>query len=177
LHRSGKQGLGSATIAAMRFALEEAYDIVTTMDADWSHDPIHLPQLLAAAQSADVVIGSRYCPGGAIDGWPMHRRIMSRVMNRLSRALLRLPARDTSGAYRVYRVDGLRKIDLASIRSAGYGYLEEILWHLRRSGATFAEVPITFRERRSGQSKINAREALGKLGTLLRLATTRSRSG
>jgi dolichol-phosphate mannosyltransferase len=174
LHRTGKQGLGSATIAAMRYALEKSYDLVITMDADWSHDPVHLPQLADAARTVDVAIGSRYCPGGAIDGWPIHRRVLSRVMNRLSRALLRLPARDTSGAFRAYRVDALRKIDLANIRSAGYGYLEEILWHLRRAGATFAEVPITFHQRKSGRSKINAREALGKLGTLLRLATSRS---
>jgi dolichol-phosphate mannosyltransferase len=173
LHRPGKQGLGSATNAAMRFALEKAYDVFISMDADWSHDPAHLPQLVNATQSADVAIGSRYCPGGAIEGWPIHRRVLSRLMNRLSRAMLRLPPRDTSGAFRAYQTGALRKIDLARVRSAGYGYLEEILWHLHRAGASFAEVPITFHERKAGRSKINAAEAVGKLGTLIRLIATK----
>ncbi|HVT29325.1 MAG TPA: polyprenol monophosphomannose synthase [Lacipirellulaceae bacterium] len=174
LHRAGKQGLGSATLAAMRLALDESYDAVVTMDADWSHDPAHLPELVHGLQCADVAIGSRYCAGGAIDGWPLHRRVLSRWVNTLTRLLLRLPIRDTSGAFRAYRSAALRKLDLAQIRSAGYAYLEEILWRLHRAGASFVEVPITFHQRRAGKSKINSWEAIGKAKTLLRIACSRT---
>lgn len=170
LHRSGKLGLGSATISGFRQALEESYDVVATMDADWSHDPQYLPELVAATAHADVAIGSRYVAGGAIEGWPAHRRIMSRVVNRLSRVMLRLPIQDTSGAFRAYRVAKLRTVDLNRVRASGYSYLEEILWLLAQQNATFAEVPITFRERRAGHSKINLQEAAGKIGTLVRLS-------
>jgi dolichol-phosphate mannosyltransferase len=172
-HRSGKQGLGSATLTALKFALDESYDIVVTMDADWSHDPRSLPELVRAIDDADVSVGSRYCPSGAIEGWPIPRRVLSRGMNRLTRFILRLPVRDTSGAFRAYRVAALRKIDLAMIRSTGYAYLEEILWVLHRAGSRMVEVPITFRERRAGQSKITMKEAVGKLRTLTRLALSR----
>ncbi|MCC7084487.1 MAG: polyprenol monophosphomannose synthase [Pirellulales bacterium] len=172
LHRPGKQGLGSATIAGMRWALDKAYGVVVTMDADWSHDPRHLPELVHAVEAADVAIGSRYCDGGQIDGWPLHRRVMSRTINCLSRLLLRLPVGDTSGAFRAYRVAALQIIELSNVQAAGYSYLEEILWHLHRSGATFHEVPITFRERRAGKSKVNLHEAVAKISTLIRLAKT-----
>jgi dolichol-phosphate mannosyltransferase len=135
-----------------------------------------LPELVAAVSLADVAIGSRYCAGGAIEGWPAHRRAVSRAMNGLTRTFLRLPARDASGAFRAYRVAKLREIDLNQIRAVGYAYLEEMLWLLDRVGARFAEVPITFRERRAGKSKVNLREAAGKIGTLLRLAVRRGRS-
>jgi dolichol-phosphate mannosyltransferase len=169
LHRPGKQGLGTATLAGMRHAIEGDYEVIATMDADWSHDPAHLPELVAALVHADVAIGSRYVPGGAIEGWPWHRRVMSRWINRLSCRMLSLPIHDTSGAFRAYRVSVLRTIDLDGVRSTGYAYLEEILWHLAEADATFAEVPITFRQRRAGRSKISVREAFDKLATLLRL--------
>jgi dolichol-phosphate mannosyltransferase len=169
VHRPGKLGLGSATLEAARIAIDEGYDVFITLDADWSHDPKHLPQLLCAVQQADVAIGSRYVAGGAIEDWPWHRRVMSRSMNRVSRTLLGLPVHDSSGAFRAYRVAKLRELDFADIQSAGYAYLEEILWRLDRIGATFAEVPITFQQRRAGRSKISAREASSKLLMLLRI--------
>jgi dolichol-phosphate mannosyltransferase len=170
LHRPSKQGLGSASLAALRYAIDQGYEFVVTMDADWSHDPRHLPELLRALEHADAAIGSRYCAGGAIEGWPWRRRLLSRALNKLSGALLRVPVRDTSGAFRAYRVANLREVDPQRIHAAGYDYLEEILWRLHRAGATFAEVPITFHQRRAGQSKINFREAASKMRTLLRLA-------
>jgi len=173
LHRPGKLGLGSATLDAIRFTLDEQYDVLVTMDADWSHDPQYLTALVAATESADVALGSRYCERGAIEGWPVARRIVSRGMNWLSRLTLRLPVRDSSGAFRAYRLAALKKIDLERIRSTGYSYLEEILWHLNRSGAELVEVPITFRERRAGRSKVSAREAVDKISTLLRLCIFR----
>jgi len=175
IHRPGKQGLGSATLSAMRFALDGPFDVLVTMDADWSHDPQYLPALVNATADADVALGSRYCGGGKIDGWPLHRRVLSRSANALTRILLRLPIHDASGAFRAYRVAILKRIDLERIRSTGYSYLEEILWHLHQAGAKFSEVPITFHERRAGKSKISAREAVGKLRTIFRLALFKSR--
>jgi dolichol-phosphate mannosyltransferase len=172
LHRAGKLGLGSATLEGMRWAIANGYSLYMTLDADWSHDPLHLPALVEAARTVDVAIGSRYCYGGDIKGWPLGRRLMSRTINALTRALLRLPVNDASGAFRAYRVAKLRQLDLSKVTAPGYAYLEEILWHLHRGGASFAEVPITFRERRAGKSKINAGEATAKVRTLLRLART-----
>ena len=134
LHRPAKQGLGSATLLAARYAIENDYEVFITLDADWSHDPSYLPDLAGATKKADVAIGSRYCAGGAIEGWPWHRRVLSRWVNGLSRLLLRLPVRDTSGAFRAYRVAKLREIPIDDIQSSGYSYLEEILWHLHRVG-------------------------------------------
>jgi dolichol-phosphate mannosyltransferase len=173
LPRPSKQGLGSATIAAMQWAIDHSYDVIATMDADWSHDPRHLPELIDATSSSDVAIGSRYCRGGAIEGWPLSRRVMSRVMNGLSRVVLRFPINDASGAFRAYRVAVLRELDVSRIKAAGYSYLEEIVWLLLRGGATFAEVAITFHQRRAGVSKINLHEAFDKVTTLARLAIRR----
>jgi dolichol-phosphate mannosyltransferase len=170
IHRSGKLGLGTATLAAVRYAIEHDYDVFITLDADWSHDPAHLTQLVAALDKADVAIGSRYCSGGGIEGWPVHRRLMSRCVNGLTRLLLQIPVRDASGAFRAYRVEKLREVLLEDIRATGYAYLEELLWHLHRVGAVFVEVPITFHERRAGQSKVSLGEVGGKLGTLIRLS-------
>jgi dolichol-phosphate mannosyltransferase len=116
-----------------------------------------------------VVIGSRYCAHGGSDGWPWHRRALSGAVNAVSRRTLRLPVRDASGAFRAYRVAKLKEIDLDQTQAHGYAFLEELLWHLQRAGATFAEVPITFRRRRAGQSKMNLREAAGKIVTIGRL--------
>jgi dolichol-phosphate mannosyltransferase len=157
----------------MRWALDHSYDVIVTMDADWSHDPRHLPELVDATRSVDVAIGSRYCPGGAIDGWPLPRRVMSRIMNGLSRAVLRLPIGDSSGAFRAYRIAALRTIDVSRIQAVGYSYLEETIWLLHRAGATMAEVPITFHQRRAGASKISLHEAFSKVATLVSLARRR----
>lgn len=173
-HRPGKLGLGSATLEAVRYALAHEYDLFVTLDADGSHDPSHLPGLIAATERADVAIGSRYCAGGATEGWPFYRRVLSRALNGLSRAALRLPVCDSSGSYRAYRISKLREVQLEEIEADGYAYLEEILWHLQRAGASFVEVPITFRQRRGGRSKMSLREALGKLTTLVRLVPKRS---
>jgi dolichol-phosphate mannosyltransferase len=173
LHRPGKMGLGSATLEAARTAIDGDYDVFITLDADWSHDPKQLPELLGRTERVDVAIGSRYVDGGTIEGWPLPRRLMSRSLNRLSQAVLRLPVLDTSGAFRAYRVSKLRQVDLDKIAASGFAYLEEILWHLNRAGASFCEVPITFQQRRAGKSKINMREATAKIGTLLRLGASR----
>jgi dolichol-phosphate mannosyltransferase len=173
LHRPGKMGLGSATLEAAQIAIDEGYDVFITLDADWSHDPRHLPELLRATAQVDLAIGSRYVDGGTIEGWPRPRRLVSRGLNRLSRVLLKLPVLDTSGAYRAYRVSKLREIDLNRISATGYAYLEEILWRLDLANASFREVPINFHQRRAGKSKVNIREAAAKVVTLLRLGARR----
>ena len=169
LHRAGKLGLGTATFAAMRRAIDGGYDVVCTLDADWSHPPDRLPDLVALVEHADVAIGSRYVAGGRIEGWPLRRRVASKVVNLAARGLLRLGVRDASGAFRAYRVEKLRELDLSAMRGTGYAYLEEVLWRLKRRGATFAEAPITFTERRAGVSKINGAEARAAAALLLRL--------
>jgi dolichol-phosphate mannosyltransferase len=173
IHRAGKLGLGTAMVAAARFAIDRGYEIFVTLDADWSHDPRHLTELVAALAKADVAIGSRYCPGGKIDGWPVSRRIVSKGVNFLTHLLLRLPARDASGNFRAYRIAKLQEVPLDEVRATGYAFPEELLWNLRRIGATFAEVPITFRDRRAGASKVSFREAWGKLAMIQRLALRR----
>lgn len=173
IHRAGKLGLGSATWAAMHEAIRRGEDLLITLDADWSHPPEALPRLVSAAADADVVIGSRYCPGGAVEGWPPSRRAVSAVMNFATRAALGIPVRDASTAYRLYRVDQLRQLDFAELTATGYAYLEEILWQLHRRGARFAEIPITFANRRAGASKVHFGEAWGKAAVLARLARQR----
>ena len=171
--RAGKLGLGSALAAALQFGVENGYASVITLDADWSHSPESLPALVTAAESADVVIGSRYCPGGGIVGWPWRRKALSWLMNFMTRTLIGLPLRDCSNNFRLYQTDYLRQLDGKKLHSVGYAYLEEILWHLQRLGAKFTEVPIVFTERRAGKSKINFGEMIGAASTLLRLAVKR----
>jgi len=178
LHRQGKLGLGTATLAAMRYSIEHGYRYMLNMDADFSHHPRYLPELVAGMEPAqraakDVMIGSRYVPGGGVEGWPLHRRLMSRGVNLYARCLLGLRPKDCSGALRCYRVETLLKLDLDAIRSRGYSFQEEILWHLRRVGARMGEVPIVFADRLRGVSKINSAEALGALWIILTLGLRR----
>jgi len=173
MHRAGKLGLGSATVAGMKYALDNGYDYVLTMDADFSHPPINTSDLLHGVSReedpVDVMIGSRYVKHGAVEGWPLTRRLMSRAVNLYARVLLGLKTRDCSGAFRCYNAAALRKIDYQNLQSKGYSYLEEILWLLKRSGASFGESPITFTDRVYGQTKINSREAIAAIAIIFRL--------
>ncbi|HEV8066596.1 MAG TPA: polyprenol monophosphomannose synthase [Planctomycetaceae bacterium] len=169
LHRAGKLGLGSAILAGMRRAIADGYDFVINMDADFSHDPRHLPALVACMERADVAIGSRYVPGGGIEGWGPLRHFMSRGINWYARLLLGLSTRDNSGAYRCYRCSKLAQINLDRVRARGYAFQEEILFHCRRAGCQFEETPIVFHDRRYGTSKINWRESAAALWIILRL--------
>ena len=176
LHRAGKLGLGSALAAAMQRAIEGQYRLLVTLDADWSHPPSCLPQLVAAAENAEVVLGSRYCPGGRVEGWPWLRRVASRANNWLAHHLAGIPVSDSSGNLRAYDVRLLSQLDWSQLQMAGYSFLEEILWQLQRLNARFAETPIVFTNRRAGKSKVSAGEVFGKLGTLGRLAWRRLRA-
>lgn len=174
LHRAGKLGLGTAILAGLKYAVEHGYDYVINMDADFSHPPENLPDLVAAmsrpgAQPVDVTIGSRYIPGGAITGWPWKRHFMSQGINLYTRWLLRLRPRDSSGGYRCYRVSKLAELDFSSIRSHGYSFQQEVLWRLTRRGARVEETPIVFVDRTRGTSKINWKVAASALGIIARL--------
>lgn len=176
IHREGKLGLGTATIAAMQYAIAEEYTWMVNMDADFSHHPRYLPDLIAATQAdpqPGCVIGSRYVEGGGVEGWPLRRRLMSRAVNLYARTLLGLTPRDCSGAFRAYRVDRLREIPFDRIISRGYSFQEEILWWLKRAGCRFVEVPITFADRQRGQSKIDSAEAVAALKILAQLGLRR----
>lgn len=169
LHRPGKLGLGTAILAAMRYAMDHDYDLLVNMDADFSHHPRYLPALLAGMKHNDVMIGSRYVPGGGAVNWPLSRRLMSRGVNTYVRLFLRIPAHDTSGAYRCYRVSKLRETDLENLLSRGYSFQQEILYRCRKARSRMGETPILFENRRAGASKVNPREAARSIAVLLRL--------
>ncbi|MEX0714613.1 MAG: polyprenol monophosphomannose synthase [Pirellulales bacterium] len=174
LHRAGKLGLGSAIVAAMRYAIEHGYRYVLNLDADFSHHPRYLPELIAGMEppggpAVDVMIGSRYVAGGGVEGWPLKRYLMSRAVNFYARSLLGLRAKDCSGGYRCYRTSRLAQVDFGSLLSHGYSFQEEILWHLKRLGARIGETPIVFVDRVKGHSKINSGEAWGALWVILAL--------
>ena len=169
LHRAGKLGLGTATVAAMRYAMGQGYDYLVNLDADFSHHPRYLPALGAGMDRHDVMIGSRYVKGGGTENWPFLRRLLSKCVNSLARLLMRIPARDTSGAFRCYRVSKLRQVALDKIVSRGYSFQEEVLYRCRKAGCRLGETPIIFADRRAGTSKVNAREAVRSMGILLYL--------
>lgn len=171
IRRKGKLGLGTAVITSMKYAIEGNYDYMVNMDADFSHPPRYLPDLLAGMEKdggTDIMVASRYVSGGAIEGWPLIRRVMSKAVNTYARWMLWLPPKDCSGSFRCYRVSTLRKIDFDQVRSRGYSFFEEILWHLRRTGARFRETPFTFVDRERGESKIDTKEAIS---AILRIST------
>ena len=155
LHRAGKDGLGAAYIAGFRWALGQGYDAMVEMDADGSHQPEQLPDLLAALASADLVIGSRYVPGGKVMNWPRSREILSRAANTYARLMLGIQLRDATAGYRAYRDTTLRQIALDEVESQGYCFQVDLALRALRAGLTVVEVPITFVERVRGASKMS----------------------
>ena len=155
LHRSGKRGLGLSYIDGMYVALRTDATHILQMDADLSHNPADIPRLLLAAERADFVIGSRYVPGGRIENWPVHRRMLSAFANRYIRAITRMTIRDCTSGFRCWRREALERLPLASIRSDGYAFIVELSWEASLAGFSCAEVPITFVERRKGASKLS----------------------
>lgn len=155
LHRGRKGGLGSAYRAGLGLGLEEGYEILVEMDADLSHDPRVLPELLAGARHNDLVIGSRYVPGGGVENWPLHRRVLSAGGNHYVRLLTGIPVRDATSGFRAYRAEVLEAIDVRGLRSDGYSFQLETALQAWLAGFRIAEVPITFVERVAGASKIS----------------------
>ncbi|MGI8946403.1 MAG: polyprenol monophosphomannose synthase [Ornithinimicrobium sp.] len=163
LHRSGKHGLGRAYLAGFAWARAQGYDTVVQMDADGSHQPVELPSLLRAARDADVVIGSRWVPGGSVRNWPWHRRALSVGGNLYTRLLLGIPVRDSTAGFRVYRMTALAVMGLEDVASQGYCFQVDLTLRAIDSGLCVTEVPIEFVEREVGASKMGGdivREAL-----------------
>jgi dolichol-phosphate mannosyltransferase len=158
LRRPGKDGLGSAYRAGFARGLERGFEVMVEIDADGSHDPASLPSLLQAVEDgADLAIGSRYVPGGAIPDWPRSRRFISVAGNRYAAALLRLPVRDATAGFRAYRASMLAQLDLGHMRADGYGFQVEMAYRVLRRGGRIVEVPITFTDRVEGDSKMSWR--------------------
>jgi dolichol-phosphate mannosyltransferase len=158
LRRPGKLGLGTAYLAGFSYGLEHDYDQVFTMDADFSHHPRYLSEMLASMKDHDVVIGSRYVPGGGIENWPIHRRLLSAFANFYASRLLGLTVRDCTSGFRCYSAEVLSTVEPFEIRSSGYSFLEEMACRVSRCGFQIGEVPIIFENRRAGSSKIDSSE-------------------
>jgi dolichol-phosphate mannosyltransferase len=165
LHRAGKEGLGAAYLAGFAWALERGYDVIVEMDADGSHQPEQLPRLLEALGRADVVLGSRWVPGGRVENWPASRMFLSRGGNTYTRLALGIPLRDATGGYRAFRRTALETLDLAGVASQGYCFQVDLAWRAVQRGLRVVEVPITFVERVRGNSKMS--------GSIVRESLTR----
>ena len=160
LHRPEKQGLGRAYLAGFEMALGEGAALVLEMDADFSHDPADLPRLIEAAGDADLVLGSRYMPGGGVENWGLMRRVLSRGGSWYARTLLGVHVRDLTGGFKCFNRRVLEGIDLNGVHADGYGFQIELTYRAIQAGFTVREMPIRFRERREGHSKMTARIAL-----------------
>jgi dolichol-phosphate mannosyltransferase len=160
LHRNRKDGLGRAYLAGFALALENGAELVLEMDSDFSHDPADLPRLIAAADAADLVLGSRYVPGGGVTSWGRLRRLVSRGGSAYARVLLGVPVRDLTGGFKCFHRRVLEAIDLEHVHADGYGFQIELTYKAVRAGFKVTEVPILFRERSVGKSKMTARIAL-----------------
>jgi dolichol-phosphate mannosyltransferase len=170
VHRSSKSGRGGAVMAGFRAALPDArYTRFAEMDADLSHQPEELPALLAASSEADMVVGSRYIPGGRIEGWSSRRRVWSRSSNRIIRTVLGVPMTDFTNGYRVYSRRAVELLAAATLRETGYITLSEWAFAIHRAGLTITEVPTVFINRRFGKSNMTASEAIGAIRALVRM--------
>ena len=169
VQRDGKLGLGTAYIAGFRFAIEHKYAFIIEMDADFSHAPAEIPTFLHTIQSCDMVIGSRYMPGGATSHWPRHRRWLSRAANLYTRLLTGMPLTDATGGYRCFRREVLERIKLHRIGSNGYVFQIEMAFRAWKQGFRIVEIPIVFANRTEGQSKLDGHIVWEALWTLCKL--------
>jgi len=160
LHRPGKEGLGRAYLAGFSHALSRGAELLLEMDSDFSHDPADVPRLIDAARDADLVLGSRYVEGGGVTDWGLTRRLLSRGGSWYARTLLRVPVRDFTGGFKCFRREVLETIDLDAVHADGYGFQIELTYRAIGAGFRVREIPILFRERREGQSKMTPRIAL-----------------
>ncbi len=155
LHRTAKNGLGAAYLAGFRWGMSRGFGVLVEMDADGSHRPEHLPQMLKALDDADVVIGSRWVPGGGVENWPRHRQWLSQGGNRYTQLMLGLGVRDATAGYRAYRRSALERMDLSTVASQGYCFQVDLTRRATAAGLRIVEVPITFVEREVGDSKMS----------------------
>jgi dolichol-phosphate mannosyltransferase len=168
IHRAGKLGLGTAYVTGFKYAIAHNYDAAFEMDADFSHDPQYLPNFLAAIEHADLVIGSRYIPGGATPNWSILRRLISGCGNIFARVVLSMPIHDCTAGYRCYRREVLESIDLESVESQGYGFQVELAYRVMKHGYRIVETPIVFMDRRVGKSKMSRKIILEAFTYVLR---------
>jgi len=173
LHRTGKQGLGTAYIAGFKYAIEHRYDAAFEMDADFSHDPRYLPDFLKAIENADLVIGSRYIPGGDTPNWTILRRFISGGGNIFARFMLGIPVHDCTAGYRCYRREVLENIDLDTIQSQGYAFQIELAYRVMKHGFKIVETPIVFMDRRVGKSKMSRKIVIEGFTYVLKARFTR----
>src|SRR3954453_22244372 len=173
LHRTAKEGLGRAYLAGFERALASGADLVMEMDSDFSHDPADLPRLIAAAADADLVLGSRYVPGGGVTDWGLFRRLLSRGGSWYARMVLRVPVRDLTGGFKCFRREVLEKIRYAETHADGYGFQIELTYRAIKAGFRVREVPIVFRDRQEGTSKMSPRIALEAVWKVPALRTRR----
>jgi len=171
VRRAGKRGLGAAYRDGFRAALDAGADCVVQMDADMSHDPVNLPALLAAVQhGADAAIGSRYVPGGGVEDWPRTRQWLSRWGNRYAAGMLGLAINDATSGFRAYGAPILRRMDIATVTAEGYGFQIEMTHRLVRCGGRVVEIPIMFRDRTEGESKLDKQIITEAFGLVNKLA-------
>ncbi len=170
IRRAGKQGLGTAIRAGMEFAMENGFEWLLNLDADLSHSPSSIPAMWAKRDNADIVIGSRYVEGGGMEGCSWRRVFISKCANAYARRIIGWSVKDCSSAFRLYRISSLRALKLSELVGTGYGFLEEVLWHMLDSGARLCEVGIVYTERQEGKSKISIKEALSTIGSIHRVA-------
>ncbi len=169
IQREGKQGLGSAYVRGFRYAIENGYEFVFEMDADFSHDPEYLPQFLREIEANDLVIGSRYINGVNVVNWPMSRLLLSYFANVYARWATGMPIQDATAGFKCYRVAALKTLDLSKIRSSGYGFQIELKYKLWKKGFRIKEIPIIFRDRTAGTSKMSGGIIKEALFLLIRL--------
>ena len=173
LHRPGKLGLGTATLAGFRYAIEHRFDFVVNLDADFSHNPKYIPTMIAAMSNSDVAIGSRYMPGGGVAGWTRGRKLMSQMINVWAKIFLGLSTADNSGSFRCYRVAKLAEVDWSLTIAKGYAFQEEVLYRCRAVGCRMCEIPIIFEDRRYGVTKINFGECVKAVWVIFWLGVER----
>ena len=176
LRRPAKAGLGTAYIAGFNWALARDYDTIIGMDADFSHDPAYLPQFVEQSRHYDLVIGSRYIPGGSTPDWKVSRRVISRIGNTVARTVLGLPVHDCTTGYKCYRRDALTSINFDAIELVGYGFLIETTYQCYLHGRSMVEIPIVFTDRREGKSKMTGTIVSEALGYVLRRRWQRVRT-
>ncbi|MFA6423019.1 MAG: glycosyltransferase family 2 protein [Patescibacteria group bacterium] len=169
LHRKGKLGIGSAYVEGFKYAIKNQYDLIFQMDADLSHDPKYIPELIRKSEKYDLVLGSRWVKGGGVIGWPFYRYLTSWGANLLTRSLLRLKPKDITTGYRCYKVEVLKKINLDEIVSTGYAFMEELIFRVQRAGFKIGEIPIIFVDRKIGKSKMGIKEIISSARAVFKL--------
>ncbi len=174
LRRAKKLGLGTAYTAGFRHAINQGYDAAITMDADFSHNPVHIPEIMQTSTNADLVIGSRYVPGGATQNWSWVRILISRIANSMAHMVLSLQPSDCTSGFRLYQKRALQELDFETVVAEGYSYLVEILFRAAKRNLRVAESPIIFVERRAGKSKISRTEIFKAIQTIFRLRFSKS---